>query len=252
MLHYIYISYKGKSMNKAYQTMRDFWLDVKNLQHKNEVPQLGPHKVCVAGVEISALDHNGVLKHFLIAASSLGNASIYFENNSPSGIGGMTGGATSGPVREKALRMLQAAAQVADKLPVVAQWQDSANSEEVILFVVSADGALRAVQLPNEQVRNPENMYYRFFAYSQQLLGAITARKYFDVKFNISNDSLDDVCNYLIDNKFCSNEPTVNKGSSFSQVNVMIPKNHFPEMLEGIKSFGASSVIRSGVKQYVL
>jgi ATP phosphoribosyltransferase len=32
----------------------------------------------------------------------------------------------------------------------------------------------------------------------------------------------------------------------------MIPKNHFPEMLEGIKSFGASSVIRSGVKQYVL
>ena len=86
----------------------------------------------------------------------------------------------------------------------------------------------------------------------EQLLGAVTARKYFDVKFNISNDKIDEVSQFLIENKYCSNEPTVNKGSSFSQINVLIPKDHFPEMLDGIKDLGATSIIRSDVKQYVL
>ena len=120
-----------------------------------------------------------------------------------------------------------------------------AGLKEIETILHSSAGLYAGVSCKGEKMEKAQKIY-------QQLLGAITARKYFDVKFNISNDSLDDVCNYLIDNKFCSNEPTVNKGSSFSQVNVMIPKNHFPEMLEGIKSFGASSVIRSGVKQYVL
>ena len=120
-----------------------------------------------------------------------------------------------------------------------------AGLKELETILHSSAGLYAGVSCKGEKMEKAQKIY-------QQLLGAITARKYFDVKFNISNDSLDDVCNYLIDNKFCSNEPTVNKGSSFSQVNVMIPKNHFPEMLEGIKSFGASSVIRSGVKQYVL
>ena len=86
----------------------------------------------------------------------------------------------------------------------------------------------------------------------EQLLGAVTARKYFDVKFNIANEDIEKVSNYLIENKFCSHEPTVNHGSSFSQINVLIPKNIFPEMLDGIKELGASSIIRSDVKQYVI
>lgn len=59
----------------------------------------------------------------------------------------------------------------------------------------------------------------------KQLLGAITARKYFDVKFNITNDKVEAVSNYLAKNKFCSNEPTINEGSSFTQINVLIPRN---------------------------
>lgn len=86
----------------------------------------------------------------------------------------------------------------------------------------------------------------------KQLLGAITARKYFDVKFNITNDKVEAVSNYLAKNKFCSNEPTINEGSSFTQINVLIPKGMFPMMLDGIKEFGASSIVRSDVKQYVI
>jgi ATP phosphoribosyltransferase len=85
----------------------------------------------------------------------------------------------------------------------------------------------------------------------EQLFGAIKAREYFDVKFNIANHRLDDVKDFLLSNKYCSDEPTAVKGTSFSQVNVLIHKNKFPEMLKGIKSFGASAIVRENVKQYV-
>lgn len=85
----------------------------------------------------------------------------------------------------------------------------------------------------------------------EQLFGAIKARKYFDVKFNISNSKVEELKDFLLSNEYCSDEPTVVKGNSFSQVNVLIPKNKFPAMLKGIKNYGASSVVRENVKQYV-
>jgi len=85
----------------------------------------------------------------------------------------------------------------------------------------------------------------------EQLFGAIKARKFFDVKFNISNIKVGDVKEFLLKNEYCSDEPTVVEGKSFSQVNVLIPKNKFPAMLKGIKSHGASSIVRENVKQYV-
>ncbi|MCK9151576.1 ATP phosphoribosyltransferase [Methanobacterium alcaliphilum] len=85
----------------------------------------------------------------------------------------------------------------------------------------------------------------------EQLFGAIKARKYFDVKFNIANHRVEDAKEFLLSHKYCSDEPTVVKGNIFSQVNVLIPKNKFPEMLTGIKQFGASAIVRENVKQYV-
>jgi len=54
-----------------------------------------------------------------------------------------------------------------------------------------------------------------------------------------------------MEGKYCSDEPTISQGIEYSQVNVLIPKNKFPEMLSGIKDYGASAVIRGNVKQYV-
>jgi ATP phosphoribosyltransferase-like protein len=85
----------------------------------------------------------------------------------------------------------------------------------------------------------------------EQLFGAIKARKYFDVKFNVSNKKVEEVKEFLISHEYCSDEPTMVQGTTFSQVNVLIPKNKFPEMLNGIKNYGASAIIRENVKQYV-
>lgn len=85
----------------------------------------------------------------------------------------------------------------------------------------------------------------------EQLFGAVDARRYFDVKFNVSNQKVAAVKEFLLSNRLCSDEPTVVEGSKFSQVDVLIPKIKFPEMLSGIKGYGASAVIRENVKQYV-
>src|SRR5690606_28383205 len=81
----------------------------------------------------------------------------------------------------------------------------------------------------------------------KQLYGATKARKYFDVKFNIANHRAGDVAEFLVSKGYCSDEPTVVSGSEFSQINVLIEKNRFPEMLEEIKGFGASAIVRENV-----
>ena len=120
-----------------------------------------------------------------------------------------------------------------------------AGLKELETILHSSAGLYAGISCDEEKMVKAKMIY-------EQLLGAVTARKYFDVKFNIANDSIEEVSKFLVENKFCSAEPTVNKGSSFSQINVLIPKEHFPEMLDGIKALGASSIIRSDVKQYVI
>ncbi len=120
-----------------------------------------------------------------------------------------------------------------------------AGLKELETILHSSAGLYAGISCDEEKMAKARMIY-------EQLLGAVTARKYFDVKFNIANESIEKVSNYLVENKFCSAEPTVNQGSSFSQINVLIPKEHFPEMLDGIRALGASSIIRSDVKQYVI
>ena len=164
-------------MNNAYQTMKAFWLDVKNLEHKKQVPQLGAQKICVAGVEMAAVDARGVIKNLMIAACSLGNASVYFENNSPSGIGGFTSGGAAGLVHEKAQLLMYTAAALAGKLSVLEDLPIQKNPEMVTLFTVGGNGEIRGLQIKESEVRQPSHALYEFFAYTQQLLGAFRTQQ---------------------------------------------------------------------------
>lgn len=157
-------------MNKAYEAMRTFWMDAESLRHKKDVPLLGEEKICIAGVEMAAVDAQGNLKHLLIAASSLGNASVYFENNSPSGLGGFTGGSAAGPVQQKARLLLEAAA--AAHLPEADTVSAPQDPADITLFAVSGQNKRYAQTLKEAQARDPKHPLYPFFAYTQQLLGS--------------------------------------------------------------------------------
>ena len=119
-----------------------------------------------------------------------------------------------------------------------------AGLKELETILHSSAGLYAGVSCKGEKMEKAKMIY-------EQLYGAILARNYFDVKFNIGNDKVKEVSEYLINEGFCSDEPTVNSGDIFSQINVLIPKSKFPEMLTTIKSYGASSIVRSNVKQYI-
>ena len=86
----------------------------------------------------------------------------------------------------------------------------------------------------------------------QLLAGAIFGKKYFDVKFNVANDKLDEIKKYLVSEKLCSNEPTVSRGDNYSAVNILMPRDRFPEALRTLRQdYEVSAIVRSEVKQFV-
>lgn len=159
-------------MKQSYKNMRDFWLDVKNLENRKGVIEVGADKISVAGVEMSFEDGTET-KHLFLATNSLGDSSLYFENNSKSGLGGMIGGHGHEALQNAAAHMLAHAAKLTDKMTAA-----NAGSElpapsapgMVRLFAVSKDKLFYAEDA-EENLRKPENQFYPFFAYSQQTLG---------------------------------------------------------------------------------
>ena len=86
----------------------------------------------------------------------------------------------------------------------------------------------------------------------QLLVGAVIGRKYFDVKFNVANSRLGEIKKYLVSEGLCSNEPTVSRGENYSAVNILMPRDRFPEALRTLRrEYSVSAVVRSEVKQFV-
>jgi ATP phosphoribosyltransferase len=86
----------------------------------------------------------------------------------------------------------------------------------------------------------------------QQLYGAVAASKYFDVKFNVTNNNVELVRNYLITKKLCADEPTIIEGEKYSQVNILILKERFPLVLSNLKKdYSISAIVRNEIKQFV-
>lgn len=152
--------------------MRAFWLDAKNMQSRKGVIEIGPEKIVAAAVEMTMLDGEQ-LKHLLIATNSLGDSSLYFENNSQSGLGGLIGGHGNEPLQEAAARMLAHAAKLTvqmTKLPAGAEVPVPSKAGQVCLLAVSKD-AVFYKEMPEADARKPENPFYPMFAYSQQVIG---------------------------------------------------------------------------------
>lgn len=119
-----------------------------------------------------------------------------------------------------------------------------AGLKELETILHSSAGLYAGVNCTGEKMEKAKIIY-------EQLFGAITAKDYFDVKFNIANSKIAEVSDFLVENKLCADEPTINEGSKFSQINVLIPKSKFPEMIDVIKGFDATSIIRNDLKQLI-
>ncbi len=160
-------------MKKAYINMRNFWLDVKNLENRNGVVKLGPDRIAIAGIEM-ALTDGAQRKHLFLATNSLGDSSLYFENNSPSGLGGQIGGHDNEGLQTAAARMLAHASKLTahmQALPAGTALPAPSAVGQVRLFAVSDDKLFHA-EFGEADIRKPEHPFYPFFAYSQQVVGS--------------------------------------------------------------------------------
>ena len=159
-------------MKQAYINMRNFWLDVKNLENRKGVIEIGPDKISVAGIEMAMQDGQTV-KHLFLATNSLGDSSVYFENNSKSGLGGMIDGHGHEALQNAAAHMLAHASKLTSQMTGVAAGSAlpaPSSPAMVRLFAVSKE-KLFYTEVAEEELRKTENAFYPFFAYSQQTLG---------------------------------------------------------------------------------
>ena len=165
-------------MKQAYINMRNFWLDVKNLENRKGVIQIGPEQISVAGIEMALAD-GATIKHLFLATNSLGDSSLYFENNSKSGIGGMIGGHGNEALQNAAAHMLAHASKLTGKmerLPAGTSLPAPSEDGYVRFFAVSKT-SLFHTEAKETDVRQPEHPLYPFFAYSQQTLGFFRAQE---------------------------------------------------------------------------
>ena len=126
-------------MKQPYINMRNFWLDIKNLENRKGIVSLGPDRVAVAGVEMALADGSH-RKHLFLATNSLGDSSLYFENNSPSGLGGQIAGHDNEALQTAAARMLAHASKLTaqmESLPAGSPLPAPSAPGQVRLFAVS-------------------------------------------------------------------------------------------------------------------
>lgn len=159
-------------MKTAYKNMRAFWLDLKNLENRHGILEIGPDKIAVAGVEM-AVDDSGTLKYVFVGTNSLGDTSFYFENNSKSGIGGIIGANGNQDLQNAAAHLLAYASKLTEKMtavPAGSELPEPLSDQDVCLFALSKE-KLFYIHVKQSQVRQPDHPFYPMFAYSQQTIG---------------------------------------------------------------------------------
>jgi hypothetical protein len=160
-------------MNEAYKNMRGFWLDAENVENKKGVKGAGKDDIYIAGVEFSMPDHDGRVKNIIVAASVLGDASMYFENNSKSGIGGFIGGGED--AKKITAALLREAAALAPSMQSSKELNIPSEPGKVTLFAVTK-GKIFFVERTAAEVSAKENDFFKFFSYTQQLISAFRAQ----------------------------------------------------------------------------
>lgn len=153
-------------MTSAFENMRAFWLDCNNFKTKDTKEE---PTICVCGIEFCMLDHYQKPKKVFIAASFLGNASMYFENNSKSGIGGFIG-ENSKQVKQAAFNFLKEAQTCLKNMAKKESLPLPSEIGKITLFILGRDGLFAHTE-SEDSLRDKNNSFYKFFAASQHLIG---------------------------------------------------------------------------------
>lgn len=113
-------------------------------------------------------------------------------------------------------------------------------------IMVSSAGLYAGPSCVGWKERKAEEIY-------RKLHGAVIAKKYVDVKFNIPIGNIEQVSAFLVAQGLCADEPTIVRGEKYAQVNILVPRSTYPAMEERLRAtdYGASSLIQAEIKQFI-
>lgn len=86
----------------------------------------------------------------------------------------------------------------------------------------------------------------------RKLKGAVDGKEMFDVKFNIPLSEVEKIRKYLVLNGYCADEPTIVLNKSFAAVNIVIPRDKWPDLEPRLsEEFSGSAIVRNKIEQYI-
>ena len=115
------------------------------------------------------LDHYQKPKKVFIAASHLGNASMYFENNSKSGIGGFIGN-NSKEIKEASFNFLKEAQECQKNMAKTETLPLPSEIGKITFFTLGKEGLFTFTE-NEDSLRDKNNFFYKFYMASQHLIG---------------------------------------------------------------------------------
>ncbi|MGB2579725.1 hypothetical protein AAIR98_001644 [Elusimicrobium simillimum] len=157
-------------MNESYKNMRNFWTHETIYDKKAKFPTIGDNNISVAGIEFCMTDGQNKIKNIFLAASTLGDASMYYENNSKSGIGGTIGGKNHPEMKAAAEDFLNKTAELNNLMEIASQLPE-AKLYHTTFFAVS-EKHLFVKQIANEEALKTDNPFHQIFLSTQALIGA--------------------------------------------------------------------------------
>ena len=79
---------------------------------------------------------------------------------------------------------------------------------------------------------------------SRQLAGVVEGNRKYYVVLNVPSDSVAKVVGYARLNSLFADEPTVVPGDRFCQISLLVPKDNWPKISQGLVSLGARSITK--------
>lgn len=84
---------------------------------------------------------------------------------------------------------------------------------------------------------------------ARQIDGVIVGREYDDVKFNVPNEKVDEMIDYLERERLFSNEATIVPGRRYSQFNVLVHRTKWEGISDAIETVGGTYIARGPPRQ---
>lgn len=168
----------GKPAYKAavtYESMILDWWIVDDKIVKNLDTFYGDIEAYAAFMEFAITDEKREcgFSRIMILASSVGDASVYIENNSSHGFVGYIGGIAHEHIRNAALHMVKLAAEKASVMQGVqdhAEYFDHVSAPQQVRFAVQGKKGRYSIEMPEEKVTDEFSDFYSLYTAGQNII----------------------------------------------------------------------------------